>query len=160
MKNLNNEYYLNQVRVVDGKNEQYQETCLENAGWVKNLKIIRLSRGWFRFMKPTKLSYGLVRKESYVKRIYTLSAPKNCGVCNDKVARGLMDEKDYCARIRTLSLKSSPYVRYFCGSSNQGGDFVTALSDTSAPCYHLKSESMIDKEAIFQLYRRKNKLYT
>jgi hypothetical protein len=148
MKDLNGNYY---VFSCDAQGRQIKEYALEKMGFFKAFDDIVVVDGLVPFYtasvdEPTKL----VKKESYVIRHYSVKPPK-CPICAEKAERGLIKACD-CARVIKLSKKTSPYVRYMCSSSNGGGDYVTALADTSASCYKLISEKMIDKEAIFQLY--------
>jgi hypothetical protein len=150
MKDLNGNLYL--IISNDRNGKIIKEYDLEKSGWVKKFDEFVVIEGMIPYYtanpdQPTKL----IKKESYVKRVYSIKAPK-CPKCAALIERELIKASDDCARIKTLSLKTGVYVRYFCGSCNQGGDFVTQLADTNAPCYKLISETMISKEEIFQLY--------
>ncbi len=123
MKDMNGKYYINSV---DAQNNQCKDYALEKHGWVESFSSYVVIEGETPVWIPEKgFPSKLRQKSSYLKRVFSVSAPK-CPVCAEKAERKLIKTAD-CARLRTLSLKTGIYVRFFCGGSNGGGDFVTWL---------------------------------
>ena len=144
MRLLNGDLYIN---ACDENNKPIKDTDLERNHWfstIENFVVIESPQAYYVPVpdQPTKL----VKKESYVKRVYRVKAPV-CQFC--KIALEKESIKSAGDRLRVMSAKVGLAHRCFMGWLH-GSDYTEIYQNSDN--YYLISETLVNKEEIFKLY--------
>jgi hypothetical protein len=129
----------------------------EQSGWFKKVIL----KGCFGKMKTYKPIKGRLTElkvsEAYIFRVYEVSAPKKCPVCDHLVSEGRISGDTNFDMLRIMSLKSGIFHRCFSGAiasrSGVSGDYTEWFMNwDDKKCWKLIKEEAIDREEVFKRY--------